>query len=316
MPSDNIEKLYKILDVLEQAGKDKNEIEEIRNLIDLGKLEEALNRIRDLNNSEVKKEPVKEKKKTKKEDSEIEEKMPEKQDEESENIYDEETEENDEMIEDNQNYENDEIELNGWNSNEEPKEEKQSENAVTFHKPKFLRKDETEILTNAQKGTLVHLCMQRLHENVEYDLPKVKELIQDLVTREITTDIEAKNINPYNILTFTKSNIWQELKNAKKIYKEKPFFINIPAKEIYGENLEEDILVQGIIDLYYINQQDEIILVDYKTDYVEKGKEHSLIEKYKVQLDLYKRALEETLRKKVSKVYIYSVYLGKEIEIY
>ncbi len=202
------------------------------------------------------------------------------------------------------------------NEEEEPKEEKQSENAVTFHKPKFLRKDETEILTNAQKGTLVHLCMQRLHENVEYDLPKVKELIQDLVTREIITDIEAKNINPYNILTFTKSNIWQELKNAKKIYKEKPFFINIPAKEIYGENLEEDILVQGIIDLYYINQQDEIILVDYKTDYVEKGKEHSLIEKYRVQLDLYKRALEETLRKKVSKVYIYSVYLGKEIEIY
>ena len=202
------------------------------------------------------------------------------------------------------------------NEEEEPKEEKQSENVVTFHKPKFLRKDETEILTNAQKGTLVHLCMQRLHENVEYDLPKVKELIQDLVTREIITDIEAKNINPYNILTFTKSNIWQELKNAKKIYKEKPFFINIPAKEIYGENLEEDILVQGIIDLYYINQQDEIILVDYKTDYVEKGKEHSLIEKYKVQLDLYKRALEETLRKKVSKVYIYSVYLGKEIEIY
>ncbi len=65
-----------------------------------------------------------------------------------------------------------------------------------------------------------------------------------------------------------------------------------------------------------VNQQDEIILVDYKTDYVEKGKEHSLIEKYRVQLDLYKRALEETLRKKVSKVYIYSVYLGKEIEIY
>ena len=202
------------------------------------------------------------------------------------------------------------------NEEEEPKEEKQSENVVTFHKPKFLRKDEAEILTNAQKGTLVHLCMQRLHENVEYDLPKVKELIQDLVKREIITDIEAKNINPYNILTFTKSNIWQELKNAKKIYKEKPFFINIPAKEIYGENLEEDILVQGIIDLYYINQQDEIILVDYKTDYVEKGKEHSLIEKYRVQLDLYKRALEETLRKKVSKVYIYSVYLGKEIEIY
>ena len=65
-----------------------------------------------------------------------------------------------------------------------------------------------------------------------------------------------------------------------------------------------------------MNQQDEIILVDYKTDYVEKGKEDVLIEKYKAQLDLYKKALEESLKRKVSKVYIYSVYLGKEIEIY
>ena len=36
------------------------------------------------------------------------------------------------------------------------------------------------------------------------------------------------------------------------------------------KDLEEKILVQGIIDLYYINQQDELILVDFKTDYVEK----------------------------------------------
>ena len=53
----------------------------------------------------------------------------------------------------------------------------------------------------------------------------------------------------------------------------------------------------------------------YKTDYVEKGKENELIQKYKKQLELYKKALEQALGKKVKKVYIYSVYLGKEIEI-
>ena len=57
------------------------------------------------------------------------------------------------------------------------------------------------------------------------------------------------------------------------------------------------------------------MLLDYKTDYIENGNEQELINKYKNQLDLYKEALENALKRKVDKVYIYSVYLGKEIEI-
>ena len=194
--------------------------------------------------------------------------------------------------------------------------ENQVENQLTFHKPNFLREDIEEVITPAQKGTLIHLCMQRLDETKDYTLESIKMLIQGLEKRKMITEKEAKAINPYKILAFTKSAIWEALKTAKKVYKERPFFINIPAKEIYGEEeLEEEILVQGIIDLYYINQNDEIILVDYKTDYVETGKENELIEKYITQLELYKRALEESLQRKVSKTYIYSVYLEKEIEV-
>ena len=57
------------------------------------------------------------------------------------------------------------------------------------------------------------------------------------------------------------------------------------------------------------------MLVDYKTDYIENGNEEELISKYKTQLDLYRRALEEALRRKVDKTYIYSVYLGKILKI-
>ena len=178
-----------------------------------------------------------------------------------------------------------------------------------------MRNDELQTLTGSQKGTLVHLCLQRLDEKKTYDLEEIKALIENLVNREIITPLEAQNINPYKIVEFTKSNIWKELQTAKKVYKERPFFINIPAKEIYQELLEEEVLVQGIIDLYYINAEDEIVLVDYKTDYVERGKEGELIEKYRTQLELYQKALEETLKRKVDKTYIYSVYLGKEIEI-
>lgn len=186
---------------------------------------------------------------------------------------------------------------------------------ISFPKPKFL-KSQDDKLTNAQKGTLVHLCMQYLRENVSYDLQKVKDLIQDLLIREIITEKEAENINPYSILQFTKSAIWEELQQAKEIQREKAFYIQIPAKEIYQRELTENILVQGIIDLYYINKKGELILVDYKTDYVEKGNEKELVIKYRKQLDLYKQALEEALNRKVEKSYIYSTYLGKEIEIY
>ena len=82
---------------------------------------------------------------------------------------------------------------------------------------------------------------------------------------------------------------------------------------MYKNDVKENILVQGIIDLYYINEKDELILVDYKTDYVKEEKE--LIKKYKVQLELYKKALEESLDRKVEKIYIYSTQLNKAIEI-
>lgn len=203
--------------------------------------------------------------------------------------------------------------LKGSNKNKEERNGKEEEEKekIIFTKPKFLRNDEEETITNIQKGTLIHLCMQNLSENIDYDLNKIKELIQSLEEKEIITHKEKEAINPYKILEFTKSDIWKELKRAKKVYREKPFFINIPAKEIYmEEKLKEKILVQGIIDLYFIDKDDKITLVDYKTDYVEKGKEEVLINRYRKQLELYKRALEEATKLEVKNVYIYSVYLG------
>lgn len=189
------------------------------------------------------------------------------------------------------------------------------EDVIEFPKPQFLKLEEKNKLTGAQKGTLIHLCMQKLDEKVDYNLIKVKELINSLVEKQIITKIEADNINPFKILEFTKSEIWRELKTAKLIEREKPFYLNIPANTIYNEKIEETILVQGVIDLYYVNKNDELILVDYKTDYIEKNKKYELVNKYKKQLELYQKALEQSFNKKVSKKYIYSTCLGQAIEI-
>ena len=189
------------------------------------------------------------------------------------------------------------------------------ESKIELPKPEFLKEEKEEKLTGVQKGTLIHLCLQKLDEKKDYDLQKIKELISELEQKQIITSKEAESINPFQILEFTKSEIWKEVRNAKEVYREKPFYINIPAKEIYEEEIEESILVQGIIDLYFIDKQNNLILVDYKTDYVEKGKENELISKYRKQLDIYQEALEQAYNKKVFKKYIYSTWLGREIEV-
>ena len=127
---------------------------------------------------------------------------------------------------------------------------------------------------------------------------------------KIITEKESQAINPNKILQFTKSEIWKQLRKAKEYYQEKPFYINVPASKIYDEDIKENILVQGIIDLYFVNENSQIVLVDYKTDWIEEGEELKLVEKYAKQLEIYKNALEQALGKKVNKKYIYSVSMG------
>ncbi len=189
----------------------------------------------------------------------------------------------------------------------------EEEYEAKYNTPEFLQEEKESKLSSAEKGTLMHLILQKLDVNVNYDKDKVQALIQGLEEKGRINGVQAKAVDIDKILKFTESRIWKEMQDAKEIQREKPFYLNVPAKEIYEENIDENILVQGVIDLYYITKDDELVLVDYKTDKV--NTEAELIEKYKEQLKLYKEALEKALDKKACFVYIYSLYLGKVIEI-
>ena len=194
-------------------------------------------------------------------------------------------------------------------------EEKEEQRERSFKEPNFLKNGKEEKITASKKGSLIHLCLQKLDINIDYDLGKITNLLDELEMKKIITSKEKEAINVNKILEFTKSKIWEELKTAKKIEKEKPFYINIKAKDIYNKETDENILVQGIIDLYYIDKDNNINLVDYKTDYIENGNEIELVNRYEEQLYLYKKALEQVYKKEVKNTYIYSVYLNKEIQI-
>lgn len=190
-----------------------------------------------------------------------------------------------------------------------------AENEISFQIPKFLINEKEEKISAGKRGTIMHLCMKNLNFNKDYELQDIKELIKSLVDKEIITLKEANSVNPYQILKFTKSDIWQDLKQAKEYHKEEPFYINVPLKEIEDIEAQENVLAQGIIDLYYIDKDDKLVLLDYKTDFVKEGEEEMLIKRHTPQLILYKQALESALNKKVVKIYIYSTVLGKKIEI-
>ena len=134
-------------------------------------------------------------------------------------------------------------------------------------KPKFML-DKTKV-SSAERGTITHLILQKLDFTKEYSKEELAQFVNNLCTKNIITQIQKDSINIEKIYQIINTQFIKNLKNAKEIKKETPFYTYINTKEIYNTQNSENILVQGIIDLYYINQQNEVILVDYKTDYVE-----------------------------------------------
>lgn len=178
-------------------------------------------------------------------------------------------------------------------------------------KPKFV--EEKIKLSSAEKGTLVHLILQKLDFTKKYTKQEIEEFIEKLFQKQIINQMQKEAVSSEKIYKIVSSKFFEKMQTAKQIYKEVPFYTYINTKEIYNTENEENILVQGIIDLYYITKDDKVVLVDYKTDYVENEKD--LIDKYEIQLEIYRKALKESLNKKINETYIYSIWLNKEIKI-
>ena len=88
--------------------------------------------------------------------------------------------------------------------------------------------------------------------------------------------------------------------------------MGIPAEEIGAGDSRELVLIQGIIDAY-LEEEDGLVLIDYKTDHILKGQEDVLIKRYRNQIDYYQRALEQIVGKNVKERIIYSLSLQKEV---
>lgn len=185
-------------------------------------------------------------------------------------------------------------------------------------KPAFL--EEKRGLSGAERGTIMHLIMQHLDLSKISSKNDIADQINRMVEAEMLTQKQAESASVDRLLGFFKSSLGQRMLKSTTVKREIPFFIELKSTEVYpnldeGRYSGESILLQGIIDCCF-EEGGEIILIDYKTDYVNEENKASIKEKYRVQIDYYTRALERMTGKRVREKYIYLFSTGEVLEYF
>lgn len=176
-------------------------------------------------------------------------------------------------------------------------------------------------LQGAERGTAYHRVMEILDDRIwnqeRLGVEALRDWIKEKADAHTIPDTYYDAVYAKDILAFLSTDLGKRMGKAfarNELMREKPFMMGVSASFL-DEKFPSDemVLVQGIVDAWFI-EDGEIVLMDYKTDKVSEDKE--LVDRYKIQLDLYKRALEAATQKKVKEVYIYSFTLGKQIKLY
>ncbi|EHF3619293.1 helicase-exonuclease AddAB subunit AddA [Listeria innocua] len=180
---------------------------------------------------------------------------------------------------------------------------------VSLDRPKFLQQNK---LSATEIGTAMHTLMQAVpldDKPTEKDLVSLLQLMRE---KDILTEAQIKAINVNQIIAFFESALGKTVLQKKdKVKREVPFSYLLPAAKLYNQtNLDEHVLIQGVVDSM-IEEEDSIILIDYKTDKIEgrydnwEAAEKVMKERYQIQIKLYAEAIQAISRKKVSHAYLY-----------
>lgn len=167
-----------------------------------------------------------------------------------------------------------------------------------------------EVVTGAQWGTLMHEAMQWLPVK-KYTQKSMTDMLDSLQAEGKFSDEERSLLSDRSLYGFFNSDLGQRLIASKRVERELPFSMLFDGNRVYPDvENGERLFLQGIIDTVFV-EDDQWVLVDYKTDCVKSGDE--LIRRYKIQMDLYKEALERLTNMPVKASYIYSFRLHEAV---
>ena len=171
-------------------------------------------------------------------------------------------------------------------------------------KPSFL--EDKQGLSAATKGTVVHYVLQHIDFAKTYNMAVIEEQVEQMFKKGLISKTQRSAVDTNSIYNFVGSDIGLRLRDSFLVHRETPFAIYLDSKEMKVFEGQE-ILVQGIIDCWF-EEQDGIIIIDYKTDKITLEQTSSRALKYENQLMIYQLALEKMTGKKEKEKYIYVLH--------
>lgn len=180
--------------------------------------------------------------------------------------------------------------------------------------PKFF--DDEQKLSGADIGTITHLVMEKLDFSKADSPEDIKTQIEGMVIKGFLTDAMAKSVNYNNIHKILSTDVGKRMKNhTATLKREFGFKYLVKASKIFTDITEdEDIVVQGMIDAFFEDDDGALVIIDYKTDKI-NGNIDEVVKRYTPQLKYYKSALETALDKKVGKTYLMFTDIGEAVEV-
>ncbi len=164
--------------------------------------------------------------------------------------------------------------------------------------------------SGAEKGTAFHNFMERC--NIENAVKDCKAEAERLAENGFLTARQLEMLDYEKLERFLSSSLISRVLNSDSYDREYQFTVKIPASGYNPEFDNEEIIMQGAIDLVFF-ENNEAVIVDYKTDRV--GDVSALSSLYSKQVELYKFAIKETTGLNVKECIIYSIHLGEEITV-
>lgn len=181
---------------------------------------------------------------------------------------------------------------------------------IGVSRPSFLEK---EGLSPAERGTALHKFMQFSDYRRAGEDPDAE--VARLVQKGFLSEAEGKAVDRKRVAAFFQSTLAKRMLQSETLLREYKFTFFLPAGEcddgLPDSVAQEKVLVQGIADCVFV-ENGKLIIVDYKTDRI--AHEDALVERYRAQLSVYRRALAECIGLPVGQTLLYSFHLGKEIE--
>jgi ATP-dependent helicase/nuclease subunit A len=182
----------------------------------------------------------------------------------------------------------------------------------SLSKPDFASQDGS--VSGAHKGTLIHYVMQKI-DFLRSSVDEIQHQIDVMCERGQITPQEHMAVKAEDISAFINSDLGREIvAHYDSFCREYSFKYLMNADEIYPGAEDDDIIIQGVIDAFFVNDDGKIVLIDYKTDKIVENEEKTA-RKYEAQLKYYAIAIEKILKKEVESKYIHLFEAGKTIKM-